>query len=156
MAYLRVYASIKQYDEGTKKWSYVTDWVDFEDDLCPSQIVPSVEFIKNSQRSLGGTLHVDMVGKKQSLQVIFDVLDQATFDQVKEIFDTTGANSNGLEVDYFDIEPKKCVKCGQKCEGNCDEEKSTRLFHVDNISFNPLILDDGIMWRDVTIDLVEI
>jgi len=121
------------------------EWIDFVDELCPSQIVPSVEFIKNSKRSLGGKLHVDVVATKQSLQITFDVLSQEAFDQVKAIFTTNEANSNGLKVKYFDIVATAANDLGE-----------VRYFHVENLTFNPLILDDGIRWRDVVVDLVEI
>ena len=133
MVYLRVKTEIKELTDAE-------GWVNFIDDICPSQIVPSVEFIENAQRSLGGKLHVDVVATKQSLQIVFDVLTQQAFNTVKQIFNTQELCSNGLEVEYFDIE----------------QIAKKRYFHVEGITFNPLVLDDGIMWREVTIDLVEI
>jgi len=117
---------------------------DKEYDLTPSKIVPTVEIIKNAERALDGTMHVDITKSKRKLQIIFDILDNDTFEQVHDIFKAEKAEEmdpDGLTVKYRDLR-------GGDVTG--------RQFFVDNVSFVPHIVDDEVMWRDITIDLIEI
>ena len=106
----------------------------------PSQIVPGIEYIKNAQRSLGGKLHVDVSDSKQTLQIIFDVLTQDEFVEVKEVFGTDRPEEEGIKVEYANV--------------TIDDEDAR--YFVDDFTFNPMILDDGIRWKDVTVSLVEV
>lgn len=118
--------------------------VEFTDDLSPSDIIPGVEFIKNSERALSGKLHVDITANKQTLQIVFNILDRAEFEQILDIFKLENADAidpEGLRVTYFDLRSKS---------------QKERRFFVDNTSFAPFIVNDDIKWRDIVIDLIEI
>ena len=106
-------------------------------DLTPSDIIPGVELIKYEKRSLGGKLHVDVVDSKQTLQVVFDRLNQEEYEEVKRIFSADNPNPYGIKVEYNGI-----TRAGRK-------------YFVTDITFSPLITGE-IIWRDVTVSLVEV
>ena len=112
--------------------------------LAPSKILPGVEDIKSSVRSLGGKMHMDIADSKQSLQIVFDVLSQTEFEIVKEIFGIENSvnYTNGLRVRYFDTS-----KTGQM---------QLRMFLLNQVTFEPLVIESGILWQNVNISLVEI
>ena len=115
----------------------------------PSKIIPGIEYIKKVERSLGGKLHVDISDNKQTLQIIFDSLEQNDsrndFEKIMNIFEANAPSENGLLIQYscdFDKLPDKNIR--------------ERHFFTDDVSFNPLIVEGGIKWRDVKIKLLEI
>jgi len=117
--------------------------------LCPSQIIPSVEYIKNTERSLGGKLHIDISCSKQSLQIVYEMLKEEDFAEVMKIFDSKKCDPDLeiLAIEYFDFHKNK---------DEYNEEVKPREFFVDGITFNPLVTESGIKWRDVTISLLEV
>ncbi|MCL2556329.1 MAG: hypothetical protein FWE03_04865 [Firmicutes bacterium] len=94
---------------------------------------------------MNGNLHVDIAAVKQRLQVIFGILNQPTYDEVMRRFEVTAdiskINPEGIDVTYFDVN---------------NSEKRCGKFAVENVTFNPLVTEDGVLWRDVMIDLVEL
>ncbi|MCL2370645.1 MAG: hypothetical protein FWC80_05410 [Firmicutes bacterium] len=118
----------------------------FNDELYPqpSQIVPTVDLIKNAERALGGRMHVDIVANKESVRVVFDVLNETEFDAVMRAFNVKRQNPNEtqeLAVEYFDIYTKEIAR---------------RNLCVMDTSFDPLVIEDEIKWRNVIVDLEEI
>jgi len=143
--------------------NYITvSGVVLTDDICPSQVIPNLEFIKTSKRSLGGKLHTDISDTKQTLQIVYDMLEKTSFEEVMKIFNKEKPDPDGLEVTYFDIPYRAWVSnpqalVGRNGNGNGNGNgASSRKFVVDDITFNPLIVEDGIKWKDVTISLVEV
>jgi len=90
-------------------------------------------------------LHVDIAAVKQRLQVIFDVLNQSNYNHIMDIFevvaDTSKIDPEGLDITYFNIDTNA---------------KRNGRFSVENVAFNPLVTDGGVLWRDVTFDLIEL
>ena len=107
----------------------------------PSQIIPSVELIKNTERSIGGRMQLDIIANKENVQVIFDMLNEYEFNAVMDVFNIQQQHHNGLQVSYTDIYTQKNVQ---------------RNMCVINTSFDPLILENEIKWRNVVIELAEI
>lgn len=113
--------------------------------ILPASVSPAVELIKSADRSLNGTMNVDITGVKTSLEVTFGYLEDKNFQLVSEVFNLAEQAENypdGVEVEYFDIK-------------NSGAKKRITCF-VDNMTFTPFILNDVIAWRDVKINLIEI
>ncbi len=113
--------------------------------LLPSGVSPVNELIKSADRSLDGTMNVDITGVKTSLEITFGFLSDSDFGLICEIFDLAEQAEkypDGLIAEYFDIRDsgaKKSVTC-----------------FIDNMTYTPFIINDAIGWRDVKINLVEI
>jgi hypothetical protein len=107
----------------------------------PSQIIPTVNIIKNAERSIGGRLQVDITKSKENLRIVFDLLDQDEFNSVMNVFNNYQFNPDGLRVRYFDI---------------YTNSKVTRDMSVMSINFEPLIIDSDIKWQSVVVELEEI
>jgi len=106
--------------------------------LAPSRIEPTIQYIKSSERSLGGKLHVDIAGFKQALQIVFDVLNQNELHRIKYIFQTDMPDQDGISVVYNDITIPNAK------------------YFVENITYTPLVIEDSILWQNVTLSLVEV
>ncbi|MCL2177318.1 MAG: hypothetical protein FWB72_05200 [Firmicutes bacterium] len=128
--------------------------------LIPSKVLPGIEYIKNSERSISGKLHVDIASTKQTLQIIYDYLDKESFEYVVGIF---GANNSiamteGLVIEYsFDVSKKSKGKNDDKPNySNLLDNETLRKFIVEDFIFEPLIIDDNIKWKNISINLVEV
>jgi len=104
----------------------------------PSYVMPKIEKIKNIQRSIGGTLHIDIAAAKRHLEIMFELLSQEQFDDIRNIFDSD--NAEGLSIKYFDR------------RGLADDAR----FYVDDITYEPWIIGDIIKWKNVVVNLLEI
>jgi len=122
---------------------------DFKGNMSPSHIIPGIDYIKNAERSIGGKLHVDILGVKQTLQIVFDVLDEDCFREIKSIFETEDPSTDGLQVEYFADE----ITARSHHPNNSVQ---ARRFFVDGFTFDPIIIGGKIKWRDVTVSLLEI
>ncbi len=113
--------------------------------LLPSSVSPANELLKSADRSLDGTMNVDITGVKTSLEITFSYLEDKDFQLVTDVFDLAEQAEkypDGITVEYFDIKDS-----GAKKRINC---------FIDSVNFTPYILNDTIAWRDVKINLVEI
>ena len=119
---------------------------------APSQITPSLEMIKNTERSLGGKMHVDIVATKKRLQIVFDMLEDSDLQKALSAFGVGNdePSEEGLKIWYFDLPIVQGVR-------------QTKKFFVYDVTFDPLVGESdqmtnrsNIKWRDVTIELVEI
>ena len=106
--------------------------------IIPSHISPDTDYIKTSERAVSGRLHVDVSGSKQALKIVYDMLDDNELKRVKEIFGTDDPCTDGIEVEYDGI------------------TKPDSKYFVENVSYDPLIIESGTLWRNVTVDLVEV
>lgn len=111
--------------------------IEFVNKLAPSGITPSVEIIKNEERSLDGTMNVDVIGRKVRLEVTWDMLDAQT---MKQLLDLEQAASV-LNIGYYD--PKtmgmKAIKA-----------------YVDGLEYSPYFEGENINWKDISLSLIEI
>jgi len=133
---------------------------------CPSQILPGIEYVKNAERSLGGKLHVDISDSKQTLQVVFDMLNPTDFKKIKTIFEVESPDPDGLPVEYFANEMTEEEAEESSPESNpgpyeavdySDEPTPIPCkFFVQEFTYYPLVTENGILWRDVTVNLVEV
>lgn len=108
----------------------------------PTSIQPGVEIIKNTERALDGSLCCDVVAEKQSLEIVWDVLDGAAFEEVKNRFSPFTA----VEVSYcFDEEGKDAAQIA----------KANRTYLADEVSYLPYVMGGAVYWQSVTVKLVE-
>ncbi|MCL2797030.1 MAG: hypothetical protein FWD58_03125 [Firmicutes bacterium] len=118
--------------------------------LLPTAVLPKTKIIKTTERSLGGTMCVDITGVKKNLTVTFDVLSNDEFIFIRDFLSFENIerlDPNGLEVTYFDSAKKMVESVLQPVTIQC---------FVDSVNYVPFIVEDEIKWRDVVIELVEI
>ena len=118
--------------------------------LLPTAVLPKTEIIKTTERSLNGTMCIDITKIKKNLTVSFDVLSEDDFNFIRDFLsfeDIEGLDPNGLAVTYFDSE---------KVVVNTQEQSVTKQCFVDSVAYMPFIVEDNVKWRDVVIELVEI
>lgn len=98
----------------------------------PSNISPSTTIKRNTERSLGGTLNVDIVYEKASVNITWDFLNNDDFESILNLFpkDTT------IQVSFF--------------------EKEAKEYYVESISYSPFYKNDELCWHDLQISITEI
>jgi len=111
----------------------------------PSQIIPGLEIIKNEERSMSGRMHVDIIDNKENLQIVFDVLSEPELRAVMQAFGIKTISPDGIAVEYFNTNLSNNLS-----------NMVRRTMYVRDFTFDPLIVEDGIRWRNVTIQLAEI
>ena len=109
----------------------------FIGELAPSSVSPSVEIVKNEERSLDGTMNVDVIARKIKLTVGWDVLGSSEMQTVCAL----ESAERILTVQYIDA--------------NTSALKEIKAY-VDGIEYTPFFEDDIIRWKDVSLSLVEI
>ncbi|MCL2860933.1 MAG: hypothetical protein FWE22_00760 [Firmicutes bacterium] len=154
------------YSEKIQKHYLEVGGIKFDDSAggcpIPSQIIPSLQLIKNTERSIGGKLHVDIVSNKQRLQVAFDILKDFQMKKVMEVFEVDNGeiSPDGLDVKYFDLkegETSDSVEANPLVQVTANSLRGkTRYFVVDSVNFNPIVAEEEIIWRDVIVNLIEV
>jgi hypothetical protein len=100
-------------------------------DIIPSNISMSYDIVKSTDRALDGTLYADVEQKKQRIKVLFDIVSQAQFETIQQQFNIY----TGVSVQYLNNIQAKCL--------------------VDNIAFEPWLVNGDLCWRNVVVDLLE-
>lgn len=98
----------------------------------PSSISPSTTIKRNSERSLDGTLNVDIVYEKTTVDITWDFLSNSDFESLISLFpkDVT------IQASLF--------------------EKASKEFYVEEISYSPLYVNDELCWQNLSITLTEL
>ena len=109
----------------------------FAGDLLPDMVMPSVEIVKNEERSINGTMNVDIVARKVKLEISWSFLDATNM----AIVTTIAEKSSAFEVTYTDAK---------------NSEDNTITAYVSNLSYTPYFVGDKINWKDVKLELNEI
>lgn len=116
--------------------------------ITASNIIPTVEIIKTSERSINGTMCIDYVTDKLNLEIVWDLVNQKDLDTIKSTF-ITGETS--IRIDYlFDELPAKKRKAA-----GLPLEKIEKRYYFDAISYAPIILNNTIMWQNVSVKMIE-
>ena len=117
-----------------------------EHNLHPSAVLPSTELMQQAERSLDGTMHIDITAVKRKLIVVFDMMEKKDFDYLRGVIkiENPAAASDGLVIEYFDTD-----KDGK------DKNKDNKFF-VEGFAYTPFIVEDKIMWSNVTVTFAEI
>lgn len=98
----------------------------------PSSISPNTTIKRNTERSLDGTLNIDIVYEKATVEISWDFLDNNDFDTIIKLF----PKNETIEVALF--------------------EKDAKEYYVENISYNPFYLNDTLCWQNLQITITEI
>jgi len=106
-----------------------------EYDWTPSMVLPSMEIIKNAERSLDGSMNVDIIKSKKKIEVMFPLL---TTEALKVIMD---------KFNNDELKPHE-VQCYGEPAIDC---------YVESIDYLPFMTaSEDIMWKDVTITFIEL
>ena len=109
----------------------------FSGDLAPDAVTPKTELINNSERSLDGTMNIDIIARKVSLEVSWSVLSAGDMTTVNKIAESAGT----YEVIY--ISPETSAQ-------------KTIIAYVEDFSYTPFFVGSHLQWKDVTLKLTEI
>lgn len=100
--------------------------------LKPSTVSPSTTIKRNTERSLGGTLNVDIVYEKATVDITWDFLTQAEFDNILNEF----PKDRIISVSLFG--------------------KPAKDYYVESISYNPFYRNDELCWQSLSISITEV
>jgi hypothetical protein len=103
-------------------------------EIIPSNISVSYDNIHSTERALDGTLYADSDKKKQRLKVNFNLTTQDQFAAIQQAFEVN--KESGIKVEYLDNRQAQ--------------------FFVDDMTFDPWLIDSNLYWRNVEIQLLEI
>ena len=101
--------------------------------LVPSSVRQGDQVTRTAERSLNGSMHVDMSYRKATLEITWDGLEDAELDEVKNIF----PNDGEISVELF------------------GKTSSQAKFYLDSLDYIPMFLGGQLYWRNVTAKLVQ-
>lgn len=105
--------------------------------LTPGAVIPGVEVIRNSERSLDGTMTVDIVAKKRTYELVYQLL----------------SNDNYIKLmGKFPIATQVAFK--ELITGLNSEDMAAKYL-VDSVSYKPVYYEE-LMWQEISIKLIEV
>ncbi len=117
--------------------------------MGPSSIQPNIEIIRNTERSLDGTMYIDVVAQKKSLEIVWDLVTAAEYQTIK-----TRCSLDAL-----------CsVKCVLKTDGSYMDAftsaavsaETVYSMYVESVAATPVILENGLYFQSVKVKVVEV
>lgn len=103
--------------------------------------------ITNQDRTMNGTLVVDYIDSKDSINVAWDVLDNTQFNNLLGIINGHKSESNKTFYSLQYVIPGT----------NGTELSQPKDAYTEEISYYPFYTNDGqIVWRDVSLTFVEV
>ncbi len=113
----------------------------FSDDFVPDAVVPKTELISNSERSLDGTMNIDIIARKVSVEASWSMLSAKNMAVLNNISNLT----ENVRVTYI------------VADDNTDEHTTkTITAYVEDLTYTPFFIGDRLQWKDVTLKLTEI
>lgn len=115
-------------------------------DLTPGAVLPVIDIIKNDERSLDGTMNVDVVARKFKLDIVFPMLENREFKKLLSIF-SPAADSDivGIyKIEYYITNTMAEI------------ENADRDWYFDTLEYTPFVIGDGIRWQNVRLSFREI
>lgn len=109
----------------------------FDGGLLPDMIMPKIELINNAERSLDGTMNIDVIARKINLEVSWSVLSSENMSIVSGI----GNRAGTFEVTY--ISPDSSAE-------------KTIVAYAADLSSTPFFIGKELKWKDVALKLVEV
>ncbi len=101
--------------------------------LVPSSVRQGDQVTRTAERSLNGSMHVDLSYRKATLEITWDVLEDAELDEVRTVFPSAGE----ISVELF------------------GKTSSQAKFYLDSLDYIPMFLGGQLYWRNVTAKLVQ-
>lgn len=119
----------------------------------PSDIQFGKERICKEQRALDGTMIIDMIAVKNSLEIAWNLMGDTDLKALKKAVDST-------ERTFFDIEimikPANLVANKQE---NPQPQESEVFFggtvYLSDFTYVPYFINGGFAWKDVVMKVVE-
>lgn len=109
----------------------------------PTSVSMKKYHISNQERTMSGNLVVDYIATKNSLSATWSLLSDNEFKTLMELIELNSDSSDN----FFDLE---------FVEPESENLKKIKAY-ADEISYYPYFLADGSMvWRDVSVDFVEV
>lgn len=105
--------------------------------LLPDMIMPKIELINNAERSLDGTMNIDIIARKINLEITWSVVSAENMTKISQI----GNNVGTFEVTY--ISPDSSA------------EKKI-VAYAEDLAATPFFMGKELKWKDVTLTLVEV
>jgi hypothetical protein len=128
--------------------------------LRPAAVNPSLEIIKNAERSLNGTMNVDVIAKKQTIEVVFPVIDDDTFDLLIELFNSADAALKTYTIECYKKPPQGGPQGEQQQSGGEQQgggsQSNEKKWYIDGISYIPFAVGDEMRWQNFTVKFEEI
>ena len=98
--------------------------------------------ITNQERTMNGSLVVDYIASKDSVNVSWDVLSDKEFKSLLSLIETKRADNSFYTVQYLKPGSPQLNKINA---------------YTEEITYYPFFLaDESVIWRDVTINFVEV
>jgi hypothetical protein len=110
----------------------------------PNLVNPGKEIIKSAERTIDGTMAVDVSAVKNKLDVIYSVLKQEDFKEILKLTDITNF-PEGLIIDYLGNMDK-----------NQKEATEDKKWYLDDIKYTPFFLGNEHKWQNVILTFIEI
>lgn len=110
---------------------------EFSGELAPDIVTPKTEIINNSERSIDGTMNIDIVARKVSLEIEWSVLRADYMSVVNKIAESTGV----YEVTF--ISPETSLP-------------KTIIAYVEDFSCTPFFVGSQLQWKNISLTLTEI
>ena len=106
--------------------------------LTPSAVTPGIELIRNAERSLNGSMTVDVVGQKKNYELSWSLLSNDDFVSVCNYFPPSSV------VQFYET--------SHDADGS--EKRSSMYCIVDDLSYQPVVYE-SLMWQNVVVKLAE-
>jgi 6-pyruvoyl-tetrahydropterin synthase len=104
----------------------------------PSYIYPSKDILKRAERTIDGTMTVDVKNVKVKLEVVFDILGDKHLNDVTDLLLQDGLRE--IPVEFLS------ESAGAQ----------SIIAYLDDLSYTPYVVGGSMMWQNVKLTFVEI
>ena len=115
--------------------------------IAPSEVKIDTEVIRNTERALDGTMCIDVIAKKLKLQIMWDLVTDEDYKDIKNIFSL----ENPLKVTTKNA---MFLNKGDKIDD--DTEGKEFLCYVDSVNAQPYFVGEVLHWQAVVVTLAEV
>lgn len=119
----------------------------------PSDIQFGKERICKEQRAMDGTMIIDMIAVKDSFELIWDIMDSSSLDEIKELLENKGHTFFQINIvmKLNDVIAEK----GSTVLNESKLANMTKTVYLSDFTYAPYFIEGGFVWKDVHIKLVE-
>lgn len=118
----------------------------------PSDIQFGKERICKEQRALDGTMIIDMIAVKNSLEIVWNLMGDTDLKMLKKAVES-------VDNTFFDMEIRmKSADIVEKGELNEEQENDVAFngkVYLSDLSYVPYFINGGFAWKDVSMKVVE-
>ena len=121
----------------------------------PSDIQFGKERICKEQRALDGTMIIDMIAVKNSLEVVWDIMGDSDLKTLKNTVESVGNTFFDMEIKMRPAEVYKDASTGTPQIGQESAEVFKGKVYLSDLSYVPYFINGGFAWKDVSMKVVE-